>query len=109
MASRKALTDVAYDVIKDKSSAMSFKAIWESVSSLTGANNNDISQFYTDLTLDSRFVNLKANMWDLRKNRTFAETFVDLDQLELEDDEESEEPFYDEDEEFMDNTKEDEE
>lgn len=109
MTSRKALTDVAYDLMKNNSSAMTFKSIWEGVSSLTGASTNDISQFYTDLSLDSRFVSLKSNMWDLRQNHTFAETFVDLDQLELDDEDEQSENFYEEDEEFIDNMKEDDE
>ena len=38
------------------------------------------------MMLDSRFVNLKGNIWDLKQNRKFEESFVDLGALEIDDD-----------------------
>ncbi len=87
MASTKSMTDVAYDVLAKKKRAVPFIKLWEDVSKICGASNNKISQFYSDLTLDSRFVSLKENKWDLVERRKYAETHVDLSSIELEDDE----------------------
>ena len=108
MSAKRALTDIAYDVMKENREAMTFKSIWENVTAISGVNASEISQFYTDMMLDSRFVNLKANMWDLKRNRTFAETFVDLEQLDLDDEDEEENCYEDESEDLLENKEEDE-
>ncbi len=87
MASAKSMTDIAYDVISKKKRAIVFPKLWEEVSKIYGASNDKIAQFYSDLTLDSRFASLKDNKWDLIERRKFAESHVDLSEIELEDDE----------------------
>lgn len=44
-----------------------------------------MARFYTDLSLDKRFASLKDNKWDLTNRRKFDETFIDVDDLSLED------------------------
>ena len=39
------------------------------------------------MTLDSRFVSLKENKWDLIERRKFEESHVDLSAIELDEDE----------------------
>ena len=91
MASPKSMTDIAYDVISKKKRAVQFGKLWEEVSKIYGASSDKVAQFYSDLTFDSRFVSLKDNKWDLAERRKFAESHVDLSEIELEEDEPEEE------------------
>ena len=91
MASAKSMMDVAYDVIAKKKRAIPFAKLWEEVSKTYGVSNDKIAQFYSDLTLDSSFVSLKENKWDLIERRKFAESHIYLSEIELEEDEPEEE------------------
>ena len=91
MASAKSMTDVAYDILSRKKRAVQFNKLWEEVSKIYGVSNDRVAQFYSDLTLDSRFVSLKENRWDLVERRRFNESHVDLSKIELDGDEETEE------------------
>ncbi|MDO4198796.1 MAG: DNA-directed RNA polymerase subunit delta [Erysipelotrichaceae bacterium] len=91
MAAKQSMTDIAYEILSKKKRAFPFAKLWEEVSAETSASNDMIAQFYSDLTLDSRFVSMKDNKWDLIERRKFEETHIDLSELELDDDEESEE------------------
>lgn len=81
------MTDIAYDILSSKKRAVQFAKLWEEVSKKYGANKDQVSQFYSDLTLDPRFASLKENKWDLIERRKFAESHVDLSKIELEEDE----------------------
>ena len=48
-----------------------------------------ISNFYTNLTLDGRFVNLGDNEWDLRSNQTYDKVHIDMNDVYTEMEEES--------------------
>lgn len=83
----KSMTDVAYEILSSKKRAAQFNKLWEDVSKVTGASKDKIAQFYSDLTLDSRFVSLKENKWDLVERRKYEESHIDLSQIELDEDE----------------------
>lgn len=87
MASAKSMTDIAYDILSRKKRAIQFGKLWEDVSKLYGASNDKVAQFYSDLTLDSRFASLKENKWDLVERRKFDESHVDISKIELDEDE----------------------
>ncbi len=87
MASAKSMTDIAYDILSRKKRAIQFSKLWEDVSKLYGASNDKVAQFYSDLTLDSRFASLKENKWDLVERRKFDESHIDISKIELDDDE----------------------
>ena len=91
MASAKSMTDIAYEILCRKKRAVQFNKLWEEVSKLYGASNDRVAQFYSDMTLDSRFASLKDNKWDLIERRKFDESHVDLSAIELDSDEETEE------------------
>lgn len=91
MASAKSMTDIAYDILSRKKRAVQFNKLWEEVSKLYGASNDRVAQFYSDMTLDSRFASLKDNKWDLIERRKFNESHVDISAIELDSDEETEE------------------
>ena len=81
------MTDIAYDILSTKKRAVQFAKLWEDVSKKYGASKDQVSQFYSDLTLDPRFASLKENKWDLIERRKFAESHVDISKIELEEDE----------------------
>lgn len=84
----KSMTDVAYDIMSSKKRAVQFSKLWAEVSKATGASDDVVAQFYSDLTLDGRFASLKDNKWDLKTRRKFSESHVDLKKIELDDDSE---------------------
>lgn len=85
------MTDIAYDILSRKKRAVQFNKLWEEVSKLYGASNDRVAQFYSDMTLDSRFASLKDNKWDLIERRKFNESHVDISAIELDSDDETEE------------------
>ena len=95
----KSMADVAYDIMSSRRRAIQFPKLWEEVTKITGASMDRIGQFYNDLSLDSRFVSLKDNKWDLTERRTYDETHIDIDELNVDDDEEESEENLEEDEE----------
>ena len=94
MAASKSTTDVAYDILSSKKRSVAFAKLWEEVSKVCNVSNDHIAQFYADITLDSRFVSLKDNKWDLKERRKYEESHIDLSEIELGEDEaeEGEEP-----------------
>ncbi len=77
--------DVAYDLISSKSEAVSFKDIWEEVVRVQGYDQELarrlMGQFYTNLSLDGRFVTLGENTWDLRSRHTFDKVHIDMNDV----------------------------
>lgn len=96
MSTTKSMTDVAYEIMSSKKRAIAFNKLWQDVSKITKLPNDLIAQFYSDLTLDGRFVSLKDNKWDLRNRRKFEESQFDISQIEI-DDEDDEKEIFDED------------
>ncbi len=86
MTAKKSMTDVAYDILSTKKRAVPFAKLWEEVSKETGISNDRVASFYSDLSLDGRFIALDNNKWDLKSHRTFAETQIDLSELEVDGD-----------------------
>mgnify|MGYP003539401767 CR=1 FL=1 len=50
----------------------------------------DISFFYTNLTLDGRFVNVGENKWNLRERVTFDKVHIDMNEIYADEEEISE-------------------
>lgn len=99
MTAVKSMTDVAYDIMSKKKRSIPFNKLWEEVSKICEAPNDYIAQFYSDLILDSRFVSLKENKWDLKERRKFEETHIDISEIEIDDDEEDEDLIMEDDDE----------
>lgn len=85
--SNKSMVDVAYDIMASKKRAVAFSKLWQDVSKATGVSNDRIGEFYSDLSLDGRFLSLKDNKWDLKNRRKFEESQVDIASIEVDDDE----------------------
>lgn len=99
---KKSMIETAYQVLNTKGKAVPFIELWGEVSKEMGFTpsqaDDNIAQFFSDLSMDGRFTNLKGNSWDLRKRQHSSKTIIDTDSLSVEDEEDSDNE-YDNDEE----------
>lgn len=83
--SGKSNLDVAFDLIVNTGKEVSFKEIWEEVIRVQGYDEEIakrlMGQFYTNLSLDGRFVTLGDNKWDLRSRHTFDKVHIDMNDV----------------------------
>lgn len=93
---RESKTDIAYRLMSKRKKERSFYDLWEDVKAelvkLYGEESienidEDISFFYTNLTLDGRFVNVGDNKWNLRERVTFDKVHIDMNDIYVEDEE----------------------
>ncbi len=88
---KKSMIDLAYDVLSKENKTMTFLELWQIVSKEMGFTpsqcDDNIAQFYSDLSIDGRFASLPGNTWDLRTRQSTANTIVDTDALSVEDEE----------------------
>lgn len=89
----KSLIEFAYDVLSASKSPVPFKELFdrvieESELKLTGSQIKDkIGKFYTQLSIDGRFLMLDNNTWDLRSRyNNVRNTDYDEDDDEMEED-----------------------
>ena len=109
---RESKTDIAYRVMLKKKKERNFYDLWEDVKNELAKVaspeelenvDEDISFFYTNLTLDGRFVNVGENKWNLRERVTFDKVHIDMNEIYadeeevIEDDEDLKEEFIPED------------
>lgn len=101
----RSMTDVAFELMKKKRKPITFRKLWDEVSTTMGFTpqmaENKIAQFYSNLSLDSRFVVVEDNRWDLRMRRTYQEVHKDLSDI-LDDSDEEFEDYEEIDEESLD-------
>lgn len=105
--------DIAYNKLLNAKEGMSFKELWISVSDELGYDgkiaSRKKSQFYTDLTLDGRFIMLENNVWNLKSRCKYQQVEVKEDEFDDEDyDDEDEDEFDDEEDEDEEENEEDE-
>lgn len=70
----------AYDYLVKCGGERTFAEIWNHVVETLEIEdpNSRISAFYTNLTLDGRFVTLGENVWDLRTRQKFEKVHIDM-------------------------------
>ncbi|HHU28979.1 TPA: DNA-directed RNA polymerase subunit delta [bacterium] len=94
MRKDKSLTEIAYELMFKKKGAIEFAKLWEDVRTVAGLTEEEatkrISDFYTQLVLDGRFVTLGGNTWDLRLRHTFDKVHIDMNEIYPEDDDDIE-------------------
>ncbi len=78
----KSMIDVAEEALKEEGSALPFHELFQKVAERLEMSEGDkaerIGRFYSDLTIDARFVGLPDNTWDLRVRHTFEKSRLDL-------------------------------
>lgn len=93
---RESKTDIAYRLMLKRKKERNFYDLWEDVkaelakvASPEELENieDDISFFYTNLTLDGRFVNVGDNKWNLRERVKFENVHIDMNEIYAEEEE----------------------
>lgn len=88
----KSKMDYAYEIIKENKGGISFENLWNEVAERVNlasiAKEDEISNFYTDLLLDGRFITLGENVWDLREDNSFDKVHIDMNDIYSSDDDE---------------------
>lgn len=90
------LVDCAFDVLTKRKAPVKFRELYEEAIKLGGivvppeGLARKLAQFYTQLSLDGRFIVLTDNYWDLRTKHLFKEAHIDME--EAYSDEEEAEP-----------------
>lgn len=81
MKKDKSFLDAAFEVIEKNGADMPFKDIYDKVAEELEMSEEEklsnLGTFYTNLTLDGRFVLLTDNSWDLRSRHTFEKYHID--------------------------------
>lgn len=97
----KSMVDVAFDLMSKKKKAMDFYKLWQEVSEVKGFDEEQINEkeslFYTNITLDGRFITVGENKWDLRSRHKFEEVHIDMNDIYADEEAEEEEPEEEED------------
>ncbi|MBR3891283.1 MAG: DNA-directed RNA polymerase subunit delta [Bacilli bacterium] len=92
---RESMVEVAYELMQKKQGAQKFVKFYEEVAALLAMSEEEaeqnISKFYTKLTLDERFVLLEDNTWDLRERQSFDKVHIDMNDIYSEIEEEEKE------------------
>ena len=77
--------DFTYELLKEK--PLPFKEIVDKLVSENNFHMNNIGSFYSDLTLDPRFVCLDNMVWDLSERQTYDKKHKEVQMIEDEIDE----------------------
>ena len=96
----RSLSDIAYATLKTKNEKVLFNELWNEVNTVTNfpekVARRKIAAFYNAMMLDSRFIALEGNTWDLRER--YADEKLNIDPELLEDYDDYDEDFEDEEE-----------
>ena len=96
MKERESKTDIAYRLMLKRKKERYFYDLWEDVKNELAKVvapeeleniEEDISFFYTNLTLDGRFVCVGENKWNLRERVTFDKVHIDMNEIYAEEEE----------------------
>ena len=90
MRTDKSMLDEAYDIVVASGAAKSFMDLMNEVAANLEMSEEEklsrLGAFYTDLSLDGRFVALTDNTWDLRSRHTYDKVHIDVNEVYSEDD-----------------------
>ena len=93
----KSLLDYGFDVLSASKDPMKFVDLFNAAVKASGLELADgevkkrMSKFYTQLSLDGRFVTLTDNFWDLRTRHVFEQVHLDMIDAYSDEDEEIDE------------------
>ncbi|MCQ2793895.1 MAG: DNA-directed RNA polymerase subunit delta [Bacilli bacterium] len=93
MATNKSMIDIAYDAMQEKKT-ITFSVLWNTIAKKLNLTDEEkekkVAAFYTQLSLDGRFVALGNNKWSLRDRLPYDKIHVDLSDIYNDMEEESE-------------------
>lgn len=81
----KAMIEYAYEIMQqEKKESLPFATLWKLVSKKAELTKEDadkkVANFYTQLSLDGRFVASRGNKWSLRDRLKFNSAHIDLNE-----------------------------
>lgn len=85
----KSKINTAYDLIEENGKLrfdQLYAMITDKLNLSPAEADEDISNFYTDIMLDGRFITLGDNVWDLRETNEFAKVHIDMNDIYSSDD-----------------------
>jgi len=101
MSNKQSMIDIAFETVSKRKKPLTFAKLWEEVIKKLAFDENmaekKISTFYTDLMLDSRFVSLEDNKWDLKVRHKYDEVHKAIAEVEAVDLDEDDDIDLDED------------
>jgi DNA-directed RNA polymerase subunit delta len=81
----KSMLDCAYEVMVGVKKGMTFQDLYEGLAKQLSMSDDEkkshLGEFYTELTLDGRFVALTDNFWDLRARHTYDKVHIDVNDV----------------------------
>lgn len=87
------MVDVAYSIVKECEEPILFADLYKKVVELKGMSEEEmrakIASFYTQISVDGRFVDMKDNFWDLRERQTYDKVHIDMNDVYSDIDEET--------------------
>ena len=97
MDKNRSMVDVAYELMSKKKKAVNFYKLWQEVSEVKGFDEEEKDEkeslFYTNITLDGRFITVGENNWDLRSRHKFDEVHIDMNDIYTDEDVKKAEEF----------------
>ncbi len=79
---KQSMIDTAYAVLEASEEALTFKDLWDKIKAELEIGPDEeasrIGHFYTDISLDGRFVEGKDNTWKLRSRTKYEEVHIDM-------------------------------
>ena len=93
----KSLLDYGFDVLSASKDPVKFIDLFNKAVELSGLSFSEselkirMSKFYTQLSLDGRFITLTDNYWDLRSRHVFEQVHLDMIDAYSDEDEETDE------------------
>lgn len=95
--SAKSLTDIAFEKLQKRKREVFFPKLWKEVSEEAnldeGLAKRRMPSFYNALMMDSRFISLEGNKWDLRQRQSLESLMIDPDLIDENDSEVDYEDF----------------
>ncbi|RAL23349.1 DNA-directed RNA polymerase subunit delta [Thermoflavimicrobium daqui] len=92
------MVDIAYDLLKEKGEPIQFLDMFSQISKIKGFTQEDInyyiSQLYTDINIDGRFVCVGRSLWGLRSWYPTEQTTDSAVAAHIKDDEDLDEELY---------------
>ena len=83
------LTDTAIHIVKRKKKPILFSKLWDelcvAMNFSEADKKNKMIKFYNALSLDSRFVQLEKNTWDLKERQTYEATRLKVEDIDYDD------------------------
>lgn len=81
----KSMLDVAYEIMSSHKKETTFKDLYDAIAKELSMDDQEkmghLGEFYTELTLDGRFVALTDNVWDLRARHTYDKVHIDVNDV----------------------------